>query len=230
MERFIYKTTNIVNNKEYIGQHTTNNIDDQYIGSGFLLQKAVRKYGKEKFKREILMECKSIQELNNFEIFFIDKYNTLSPNGYNLQPGGKNYEMTDEIKEKISKSRIGQFLGQTNPNWEGKSFNKKTKKQISKSVKQKYKDDPDYKIKISNTSKNRKKSQKSKNIMREKMLGNTHKRGSSISSLVINNIIKDYPSLSMNKLGVKYKISPPTIKQILLDNNISIVKKVNQFH
>lgn len=51
---FIYKTTNLINQKYYIGMHSTNNIDDGYLGSGKKLYYAIKKYGKENFKREII--------------------------------------------------------------------------------------------------------------------------------------------------------------------------------
>ena len=46
---FIYKTTNLINGKIYIGQHTTDNINDRYLGSGVYFLRAVKKYGKKNF-------------------------------------------------------------------------------------------------------------------------------------------------------------------------------------
>jgi len=51
---YIYKTTNIINNKYYIGMHSTNDLDDGYIGSGKRLWYSVNKHGKENHKTEIL--------------------------------------------------------------------------------------------------------------------------------------------------------------------------------
>ena len=64
---FIYLTTNLINNKIYVGQHTTTNLDDGYLGSGKILQKAIKKYGKENFRREILEFCDGSDVLNKSE-------------------------------------------------------------------------------------------------------------------------------------------------------------------
>lgn len=51
---YIYKTTNLINGKFYIGMHSTDNLEDEYIGSGKRLWYSIRKHGKENHKKEIL--------------------------------------------------------------------------------------------------------------------------------------------------------------------------------
>ena len=63
MYYLIYKTTNLINNKFYIGMHGTNNLEDGYLGSGKIILSAIRLYGKENFIREILYYCESEEEM-----------------------------------------------------------------------------------------------------------------------------------------------------------------------
>ena len=85
---YIYLTTNLINGKKYIGQHN-GSIKDNYLGSGVLLVKAIEKYGKENFKKEILEEC-DITELDEKEKYWIAYYNALEDeNFYNLSKGGQ---------------------------------------------------------------------------------------------------------------------------------------------
>lgn len=60
---YIYKTTCLVNGKYYIGMHSTENLDDGYLGSGTLLQRSIRKYGIQNFKLEILEHYFTRQDL-----------------------------------------------------------------------------------------------------------------------------------------------------------------------
>lgn len=85
---YIYLTTNLINGKKYIGQHN-GSIKDDYLGSGVLLVKAIKKYGKENFKKEILEEC-NITELDEKEKYWITYYNAFEDeNFYNLAKGGQ---------------------------------------------------------------------------------------------------------------------------------------------
>lgn len=107
MKHLVYITTNLVNGKQYVGDHSTENINDSYIGSGLLLKKSIKKHGKEKFKKEILEICKSKQEAFDKQEKYINFFNTLKPSGYNISPkGGHNVKncFSEESKRKISKS------------------------------------------------------------------------------------------------------------------------------
>lgn len=67
---YIYKTTNLINGKLYIGKHKATVFEpDKYKGSGKLLLRAFTKYGKENFKCELLETCETVQELNEREQF-----------------------------------------------------------------------------------------------------------------------------------------------------------------
>lgn len=114
MYGYIYKTTNLVNGKIYIGKKESSEFVPTYYGSGLLLQKALSKYGKENFKVELIERATSIADLNKKEQKWIAYYKlpdlTL---GYNIAQGGdggnltKHYSNTQkkEIYTKISKSR-----------------------------------------------------------------------------------------------------------------------------
>lgn len=82
----IYKITNLVNGKFYIGKDKHNN--PAYMGSGLLLKKAMNKYGKENFIKEILEECFNLEELSKREIYWIEKLNAIKE-GYNIATGGE---------------------------------------------------------------------------------------------------------------------------------------------
>jgi len=105
---YVYITTNLINGKQYVGDHSTNNLNDKYLGSGrpYFLN-AIKQYGKENFKKEILEFFDTKQEAFNAQEKYINEYNTLQPNGYNISPkGGHNTKdcFSDESKLKISSS------------------------------------------------------------------------------------------------------------------------------
>jgi len=90
MVGYIYKVTNLCNNKIYIGKRLRSTFDDKYYGSGSLIRAAVEYYGKENFKIEILEEIDDLSILDAKEIYWIDFYNSTNPDiGYNISKGGR---------------------------------------------------------------------------------------------------------------------------------------------
>lgn len=108
---YVYITTNLINNKQYIGSHCTDNIDDNYIGSGRVFLKAVKKYGKENFIREILEMCEDPSTARYKEEFYINEYLTLDPSGYNISPKGglgfKGATISESQRKKMSEWQKG---------------------------------------------------------------------------------------------------------------------------
>ena len=81
----VYKTTNKINGKYYIGAHQTEDIEDNYIGSGVALKAAIEKYGKNNFTKEILYIVDSREEMYRLEKELV----VIGENTYNLMPGGE---------------------------------------------------------------------------------------------------------------------------------------------
>lgn len=150
----IYKTTNLVNGKQYIGRDKYNN--PNYFGSGRLLKKAVRKYGKENFKKEILEVCCSFEHMVEREEYWLNHYdagnNKMFYNMHNNGAGGmgvsgeKHYmygkHHTEERKRKWSESRKGEKNGMYGKGyllkgeknyWYGKHLPEEVRKKISES-------------------------------------------------------------------------------------------------
>lgn len=83
----IYLTVNIINKKWYVGQDSSNRA--WYLGSGSILKRAIKKYGRASFKKFILENSESKQELNLAEISWINFTNAVSnPMSYNIAKGG----------------------------------------------------------------------------------------------------------------------------------------------
>lgn len=141
----IYKITNKVNGKFYIGAHKTKSIDDGYMGSGKYLKRAINKYGIENFKKEILCYCSSESEMWYKESEMV----VMNENSYNLKKGG--YGGWDHIPKdhwthhidhmkRMAKVRVDKYNSDEN-------FKQKVKNNISKKVRLKYENDVDFREK-----------------------------------------------------------------------------------
>lgn len=95
----IYKITNTINNKHYIGQHKTTNCFDGYCGSGTYLQSAKYLYGLSAFTKEILFDFDNFDDMNNKEIELVQLSNCFPYDqmSYNLIPGGDGWNLTPDI-------------------------------------------------------------------------------------------------------------------------------------
>ncbi len=161
---YLYKTTNLINEKYYYGMHSTSNLDDDYLGSGKRLRYSIRKYGKDNFKREIIKMFDTREELIQAEIDLITEELLSEINCMNLKLGGSGGFSIEQQKINAENSNKIQKLLHLNPewllnkqnkcrealykklesgelktlyfyNWENKQHSKETKEKMSKSKK-----------------------------------------------------------------------------------------------
>ena len=104
---YLYEVTNLVNGKTYIGQHITDDLEDGYLGSGKALKSAIKKYGKDKFKKEILLFARNQQALNILEMMAVTPEFCARKNNYNLKEGGNSGRPNPEIREKMRQKKLG---------------------------------------------------------------------------------------------------------------------------
>ena len=106
---YIYKTINLLNGKIYIGKRVYRKKDDNwYLGSGIYLNRAIKKYGRENFKKEILEWCNDKIHLCEREIYWIKQFNATNPEiGYNLSLGGDGGNVGVEAYIKIGNKLRG---------------------------------------------------------------------------------------------------------------------------
>lgn len=104
----IYQTTNLINNKIYIGLHTTDNINDGYLGSGIFLKKAIKKYGYKNFKKEILYVFDNKKDMITKEKEIVNEDFILRKDTYNMSKGGYGLSTLSSEKRKkaIEKMKI----------------------------------------------------------------------------------------------------------------------------
>lgn len=88
MHYTIYKITNLIDNKIYIGKHQTKNLNDGYMGSGKLVIEAIQKYGIENFTKETLFNFDNESDMNAKEAELVTKDFVKEDTNYNLCPGG----------------------------------------------------------------------------------------------------------------------------------------------
>lgn len=112
----IYKVTNNLDGKFYIGKHQTKDLDDAYMGSGKWLKRAIYHHGLENFTKEILFIFDNEEEMNRKEAELVTEEFVKENTNYNLCPGGKGGwgYINSEYHSIESRSELGRLGGFAN--------------------------------------------------------------------------------------------------------------------
>lgn len=123
----VYKTTNLINGKIYVGVHGCNDVEDSYLGSGHLILKAIKKYGKHNFKKEILSVFDNIEDAFRRESEIVDLDFVSQAYTYNLMTGGGvGRTVSEETRRKLSEASRGR-----NSYWYGREITDEHRKNLS---------------------------------------------------------------------------------------------------
>jgi len=132
---FIYKTTDTRNGNFYVGMHSTDNLDDGYVGSGLRISRLIYKHGKEIFKREILEFFPDRNLLKKREEEIVNSNLLKEEKCMNLRTGGAGFNSEEAIAAINKSNEVQKKLRLENPEWV-----RKKKKKTSKSQKKLYED------------------------------------------------------------------------------------------
>ena len=139
---YIYRIINKINGKTYIGQHKYKKLNDNYMGSGKLIIKAIKKYGIENFKKEILeFNIPNVDLANDWEQMYILFERAKGKAEYNIANGGNGKgTVSEETKIKLSEINSGSNHPQYGkPAWNrGKTTPDDVKKKMSEANKGKH--------------------------------------------------------------------------------------------
>lgn len=141
---YIYKTTNLINGKYYIGMHSTNDLNDGYIGSGKRLWYSIKKYGKENFNFEILEFLPNRKKLKKREEEIINETLLKDELCLNLCKGGEGglkHDLNAKIwndenfreRHRLKMKKMHEDGKFKIPDWTGKKHSELSKQKMSKS-------------------------------------------------------------------------------------------------
>ena len=216
MKYIIYKTTNLINNNIYIGQHATEDINDNYLGSGVALLSDIKKYGKDNFKKEILYIFGTRQEADKKERELVNANFIKRTDTYNIIEGGMYNSASSKLGTKALLEKI-----------ENEDFKKEWTSNISKGLRKYYKENDVWNKNTKGLLKKNKTSFKKGNIPWNKgIVGkDSHSHGRILTDTTRNKI-------SESKKGIKNPMCTKvirlkdlkiynTMQECAIDNNIS---------
>lgn len=133
MIHYFYKITNKRNNKFYYGVHSTNDINDGYMGSGVILRQEQHKYGLDSFYKEIIKTFDTKKEAYNYESVIVNEDMINNPLCYNISTGGQGGKVkSNYIKDSEYKKKISDGVKRYYSSEEGKIRKQKIKKERAK--------------------------------------------------------------------------------------------------
>lgn len=116
----IYKITNNIDGKIYVGAHQTNNINDLYMGSGKYIKNAIKKHGIENFTKEILHLCNNAVDMYTKESEIVNETFIRRDDTYNIKLGGSGFKKEEQANANLLAVQKLKFLRETNPEWVNK--------------------------------------------------------------------------------------------------------------
>jgi len=123
----VYKITNLINSKIYIGVHKTDNLNDRYMGSGNNIRRAIKKYGKENFKKEYLAIFENEIDMFKMESMLVNDEFIKNEYSYNIKNGGLGSwkYVNDNLSDDYKKSKgewLGLNFGSIGGSWDNKEL------------------------------------------------------------------------------------------------------------
>lgn len=206
---YIYLIQNLINGKKYVGQTIQDDINKRWKAHkqvnkrfvGTCLFNAYKKYGIENFKYQIICICFD-EDTNKYEEEYINKYQTLYPNGYNMIEGGKSRKFTPILKQIISEK----LRGEKHPMF-GKHLKEETKQKLRQKTGGIY--NANYGKKLTEEQK-----QHLSMLAKERHKNNNYNQSNEIKQKISNSLIKYYKDDSIvNKISKK-------VQQFDVDNNL----------
>jgi group I intron endonuclease len=117
MFHYVYCIENLINGKVYVGKHSTNDLDDGYMGSGTLLNRAIKKHGIENFRKHVLETFQTSEEALEFEKQLVTEELVADNNTYNLTLGGAGSWYSANVDDRIREIRSEKMRIQNLTRW-----------------------------------------------------------------------------------------------------------------
>lgn len=184
----IYLIHNKINGKPYVGQTTlglrrrwnVHKSDARSERYDYPICRAIKKYGEDNFQILEIDKADARDALDNLEQYYIKKYNSLVPNGYNVRPGGNHSEITDATRRKMSECRKRENLSAEtlqkyrermlgNKNLLGHKLSEESRKKLRESLK---KVPQEIRDRVGLKNRGQKRSQEFRRKLHESMMGN----------------------------------------------------------